>query len=97
MLEGKCEVRKKNDLPTLDFPAITQHVFFCEKIYNAVNKCLNEVHNLIYSFTNLSVVCAFCCAEFILYPVACQTQVYYILKPKGISHFLEDVKERGKL
>ncbi|XP_039145037.1 DNA (cytosine-5)-methyltransferase 1B-like isoform X1 [Dioscorea cayenensis subsp. rotundata] len=52
MLEGKCEVRKKNDLPTLDFPAITQHVFFCEKIYNAVNKCLNELpakHKFIIS------------------------------------------------
>ena len=97
MLEGKCEVRKKNALPNLDFPVITQHVFFCEKIYDVVNKCLKEVHNLSYSFINLSVGCAFCCADFILYPVACQTQVYYILKPKGISHFLEEDKDTGRL
>ncbi|KAK9287513.1 hypothetical protein L1049_015934 [Liquidambar formosana] len=33
-IEGKCEVRKKHDLPSLDGPAIFEHMFFCEHLYD---------------------------------------------------------------
>lgn len=34
MLEGKCEVRKKQDLPSVDLPPIFDHIFFCECLYD---------------------------------------------------------------
>ncbi|KAH7865338.1 hypothetical protein Vadar_005343 [Vaccinium darrowii] len=33
-IEGKCEVLRKQENPFLDAPAIFQHIFFCEKIYD---------------------------------------------------------------
>ncbi|KAJ9174798.1 hypothetical protein P3X46_013403 [Hevea brasiliensis] len=30
--QGKCEVRKKHDLPPLDSPAIFEHIIFCEHL-----------------------------------------------------------------
>ncbi|XP_022721306.1 DNA (cytosine-5)-methyltransferase 1B-like isoform X2 [Durio zibethinus] len=33
-IEGKCEVRKKHDLPPLDGPVIFEHVFFCDHFYD---------------------------------------------------------------
>ncbi|KAF5803309.1 putative DNA (cytosine-5-)-methyltransferase [Helianthus annuus] len=32
-IEGKCEVRRKNDLSSLDSTYIVDHVFFCERLY----------------------------------------------------------------
>ncbi|KAF2294010.1 hypothetical protein GH714_006371 [Hevea brasiliensis] len=31
-IQGKCEVRKKHDLPPLDSPAIFEHIIFCEHV-----------------------------------------------------------------
>ncbi|XP_015580058.1 DNA (cytosine-5)-methyltransferase 1B isoform X1 [Ricinus communis] len=33
-IQGKCEVRKKHDLPSFDKLAIFEHIFFCEHIYD---------------------------------------------------------------
>ncbi|KAJ6364911.1 hypothetical protein OIU76_029816 [Salix suchowensis] len=33
-IEGKCEVRKKNDIPTCIAPAIFDNIFFCEHMYD---------------------------------------------------------------
>lgn len=33
-VEGKCEVRKKNDLPACSSPSMFQHIFFCEHLYD---------------------------------------------------------------
>ncbi|CAK9149524.1 unnamed protein product [Ilex paraguariensis] len=32
-LEGRCEVRKKHELPSHDVPALYEHIFFCEHLY----------------------------------------------------------------
>lgn len=34
VIEGKCEVMKKHDLPPCDVLAIFEHVFFCERLYD---------------------------------------------------------------
>ncbi|KAL4010525.1 hypothetical protein IC575_030022 [Cucumis melo] len=33
-IEGKCEVRKKQDIPVANYPAIFDHIFFCEHLYD---------------------------------------------------------------
>ncbi|KAM7258254.1 hypothetical protein ACFE04_013995 [Oxalis oulophora] len=33
-IEGKCEVRKKNDVPPCIAPTNFQHIFFCERFYD---------------------------------------------------------------
>lgn len=43
MIEGKCEVRKKNDLPSSDLPVMFEHVFFCELIYDRATGALKQV------------------------------------------------------
>lgn len=47
MIEGKCEVRKRNDLPNVDFPVVIDHVFFCDYSYDPVNGALNQVYCLL--------------------------------------------------
>lgn len=42
-IEGKCEVMKKHDLPPCDVPAIFDHVFFCERLYDPSKGCLKQV------------------------------------------------------
>ncbi|KAJ1403962.1 S-adenosyl-L-methionine-dependent methyltransferase [Sesbania bispinosa] len=42
-IEGKCEVRKKNDIPTCSAPVIFQHVFFCEHLYNPATGSLKKL------------------------------------------------------
>ncbi|XXG86986.1 hypothetical protein AAC387_Pa11g1783 [Persea americana] len=42
-LEGKCEVRKKHDLPSLDIPVIFDHIFFCEYIYDPAKGSLKQL------------------------------------------------------
>ncbi|KAL0412823.1 UNVERIFIED_CONTAM: DNA (cytosine-5)-methyltransferase 1B [Sesamum radiatum] len=34
VIEGKCEIRKKSDLGPQDVPLISDHVFFCEYLYD---------------------------------------------------------------
>ncbi|CAK9171993.1 unnamed protein product [Ilex paraguariensis] len=42
-IEGKCEVRKKQDLPSLDSPYILEHVFFCEHLYDPEKGALKQL------------------------------------------------------
>ncbi|PPS14319.1 hypothetical protein GOBAR_AA06263 [Gossypium barbadense] len=42
-IEGKCEVRKKNDLPACNSPVIFHHVFFCDRIYDPSNGSLKQL------------------------------------------------------
>ncbi|KAL6956133.1 DNA (cytosine-5-)-methyltransferase [Sarracenia purpurea var. burkii] len=42
-IEGKCEVRRKQDLPFMDAPAIFQHVFFCEYFYDHNNGAIKQL------------------------------------------------------
>ncbi|PPD84976.1 hypothetical protein GOBAR_DD18085 [Gossypium barbadense] len=41
-IEGKCEVRKKNDLPACNSAVIFHHVFFCDRIYDPSNGSLKQ-------------------------------------------------------
>uniref|UniRef100_A0A5B6YSJ6 DNA (cytosine-5)-methyltransferase n=1 Tax=Davidia involucrata TaxID=16924 RepID=A0A5B6YSJ6_DAVIN len=42
-IEGTCEVRKKHDLPSYDVPAIFEHIFFCEYLYDPSNGSLKQL------------------------------------------------------
>ncbi|XP_020091881.1 DNA (cytosine-5)-methyltransferase 1B-like isoform X3 [Ananas comosus] len=43
MIDGKCEIRKKNNLPTLELPLIMDHIFFCEYSYNPQTGSLKQL------------------------------------------------------
>ncbi|TXG53653.1 hypothetical protein EZV62_018909 [Acer yangbiense] len=34
-IEGKCDIRKKHDLPSMDSPITFEHIFFCEHLYGS--------------------------------------------------------------
>ncbi|GMH24456.1 hypothetical protein Nepgr_026299 [Nepenthes gracilis] len=42
-LEGKCEVRKKHDLPSLDGPAVYEHLFFFEHLYDPNSGAIKQL------------------------------------------------------
>lgn len=42
-IEGRCEVRKKNDLPMVNVPAISEHILFCERLYDSSNGSLKQL------------------------------------------------------
>ncbi|XAR69644.1 DNA (cytosine-5-)-methyltransferase [Bertholletia excelsa] len=42
-IEGRCEVRKKHDLPSCDAPALFEHIFFCEYIYDPSKGSLKQL------------------------------------------------------
>lgn len=42
-IAGKCEVRKKNDIPACNAPAIFQHIFFCEHLHDPSKGSLKQV------------------------------------------------------
>ncbi|GFZ03206.1 methyltransferase 1 [Actinidia rufa] len=42
-IEGKCEVRRKQDLPFIDAPTIFQHIFFCEYFYDHKNGAVKQL------------------------------------------------------
>ncbi|KAJ9177054.1 hypothetical protein P3X46_012307 [Hevea brasiliensis] len=42
-IEGKCEVRKKNDIPTCSAVAIFDHIFFCEHLYDPSTGSLKQL------------------------------------------------------
>jgi DNA (cytosine-5)-methyltransferase 1 len=48
VIEGKCEVRKKIDIPTCSAPAIFDHTFFCEHMYDPSNGSLKQVICLLF-------------------------------------------------
>ncbi|GFY94673.1 DNA methyltransferase 2 [Actinidia rufa] len=41
--EGKCEVRRLQDIPSMDSPAIFQHIFFCEYFYDHNNGAIKQL------------------------------------------------------
>ncbi|KAL6894257.1 hypothetical protein ACP4OV_008355 [Aristida adscensionis] len=43
MIEGKCEVRTKNNLPNSDLPVVVEHVFYCEHLYDPVTGALKQL------------------------------------------------------
>ncbi|CAN1342687.1 DNA (cytosine-5)-methyltransferase 1 [Linum perenne] len=43
MIEGKCEVRKKIDLPACSVTTILDHIFFCERLYDPSNGSLRQL------------------------------------------------------
>ncbi|KAJ3674716.1 hypothetical protein LUZ60_005332 [Juncus effusus] len=43
MIEGKCEILKRSDLPNSDLPVVTDHVFFCEYSYDPSNGSLKQL------------------------------------------------------
>lgn len=45
-IEGRCEVRKRTDLPSCDAPTIYEHVFFCEYLYDPHKGSLKQVYSL---------------------------------------------------
>ncbi|KAI9087979.1 hypothetical protein K1719_030309 [Acacia pycnantha] len=42
-VEGKCQIRKKNDIPACSSPGIFQHMFFCENLYDPANGSLKKL------------------------------------------------------
>ena len=43
-IEGRCEVRKKNDVPPVcSAPSIFEHIFFCEHMYDPSKGSLKQV------------------------------------------------------
>ncbi|PRQ32904.1 putative DNA (cytosine-5-)-methyltransferase [Rosa chinensis] len=42
-IEGKCEVRKRSDLPECDAPAMFEHIFFCEHLYDPSKGSLKQL------------------------------------------------------
>ncbi|XP_057502306.1 DNA (cytosine-5)-methyltransferase 1-like isoform X2 [Actinidia eriantha] len=42
-VEGKCEVRRQHDIPSMDSPAIFQHIFFCEYFYDHNNGAIKQL------------------------------------------------------
>ncbi|XP_004287724.1 PREDICTED: DNA (cytosine-5)-methyltransferase 1-like [Fragaria vesca subsp. vesca] len=42
-IEGKCEVRRRSDLPECNAPALFQHIFFCEHLYDPSNGSLKQL------------------------------------------------------
>ncbi|KAM0975127.1 hypothetical protein ACFX13_018490 [Malus domestica] len=42
-IEGKCEVRKKSDLPVCNAPVTFEHIFFCEYLYDPSNGSIKQL------------------------------------------------------
>ncbi|PIA25051.1 hypothetical protein AQUCO_13000002v1 [Aquilegia coerulea] len=42
-IEGKCEIRKKHDLPLVDNPAIFDHIFYCEHLYDPIKGSIKQL------------------------------------------------------
>ncbi|KAK9098487.1 hypothetical protein Syun_025532 [Stephania yunnanensis] len=42
-IEGKCEIRRKHDLPSVGGPAIYEHIFFCEHQYDPAKGTINQL------------------------------------------------------
>ncbi|KAL5196611.1 hypothetical protein ABZP36_000123 [Zizania latifolia] len=43
MIEGKCKVRKRNDISNSDHPVIIEHEFFCEHLYDPASGALKKL------------------------------------------------------
>ncbi|CAO2815256.1 unnamed protein product [Amaranthus hypochondriacus] len=42
-IQGKCYVRRKHDISSLDYPAIYDHIFFCEHLYDANSGAIKQL------------------------------------------------------
>ncbi|KAM7251677.1 hypothetical protein ACFE04_023560 [Oxalis oulophora] len=42
-IKGKCEIRKKEDIPSPRSPVILEHIFFCENLYDLVNQTIKQL------------------------------------------------------
>ncbi|KAF5176508.1 DNA (cytosine-5)-methyltransferase [Thalictrum thalictroides] len=42
-IEGKCEIRKKHDLPSVDNPVIFDHIFYCEHLYDPIKGSIKQL------------------------------------------------------
>ncbi|KAL9229339.1 hypothetical protein vseg_004816 [Gypsophila vaccaria] len=42
-IQGKCEVRRKHDLPAINYPAVFEHVFFCEHLYDCDSGAIKQL------------------------------------------------------
>lgn len=42
-IEGKCEVKKKIDLPSRESPTMSEHVFYCERLYEPSKGSVKQV------------------------------------------------------
>ncbi|MQL91974.1 hypothetical protein Taro_024602 [Colocasia esculenta] len=42
-IEGKCHVGKRNELPDLDFPMISAHIFFCDYSYDPKSGSIKQL------------------------------------------------------
>ncbi|CAL1381124.1 unnamed protein product [Linum trigynum] len=42
-IEGKCEVKKKTDLPACSGTTVLDHIFFCERLYDPSNGSLRQL------------------------------------------------------
>ena len=45
MIEGKCEVTAKNDLPNPNLPVVVDHAFYCEYLYDPKTGALKQVRD----------------------------------------------------
>ena len=43
MIEGKCEVTAKDDLPNSNLPVVVEHAFYCEHLYDPGTGALKQV------------------------------------------------------
>ena len=43
MVEGKCEVIAKNDIPNSNLPVVVEHAFYCEHLYDPDAGALKQV------------------------------------------------------
>lgn len=49
MIEGKCEVRLKDDVSNSDLPVVVEHVFYCEHLFDPVTGALKQVRLLNFT------------------------------------------------
>ncbi|GAB4848558.1 DNA (cytosine-5)-methyltransferase 1B [Ancistrocladus abbreviatus] len=42
-IEGRCEVRRKHDLTSLGGPAVYEHIFFCEHLYDPKSGAIKQL------------------------------------------------------
>lgn len=59
MIEGKCEVRMKDDLPNSNLPVVVEHVFYCEHLFDPVTGALKQVRHSEFHLSFLSCLDCF--------------------------------------
>jgi DNA (cytosine-5)-methyltransferase 1 len=43
MIEGKCEVTTKDNIPNSNLPVVVEHTFYCEHLYDPDTGALKQV------------------------------------------------------